>query len=107
MQDLLEKRAKNREKQRIWRQKNLEKSRELKRKSNWKARGGPPKPREHVFIKKEPKSPREPKPISIQAFGTRIDPADQIEVSLCMNCYRKYLPKLYCLWCNDKNYGTR
>lgn len=92
MQEQLEKSAKNREKQRIWRLNNLEKSRELKRKSNWKARGYIPERR----ITKS----------SIETFGTRTDPTKEIEVSLCTNCFRKYLTKLYCLWCNNI-YGRR
>lgn len=96
MQELLEKRAKNREKQRIWREKNLEKSRQMKKLSNWKVRGGPPKPKEPVFI---------PTPEYIAKTTEVIYPP--IDVSLCMNCYKKYLTKLYCLWCNGPNYGTR
>lgn len=97
MQELLEKRAKNREKQRVWREKNLERSKEIKNKSNWKARGIPqPRLSQEKRIYKSP---------SIEHMGIRIDDTTPIDVSLCMNCYRKYLTKLYCLWCNDKNYG--
>lgn len=93
MQELLEKRAKNREKQRIWREKNPERSREIKRKNMRKARGQDEayKP----FIARG----------SITTFGVRFDSNHIIDVALCTTCHRKYLTKLYCLWCNDSNYG--
>ncbi len=92
----------NREKQRIWREKNLEKSREMKKLSNWKARGGPPKPKIKVFVPK-PTPKERPARISpsIHESDFRENKEPLIEVSLCMNCYRKYLTKLHCLWCNN------
>lgn len=115
MQELLEKRAQNREKQRKWREKNLERSRELKRISNWNKRGFP-QPR--VYIEKPPKIQREIKPKEEKVIKLRHSPSihssswiedklPDIEVALCMTCFRKYLPKLYCLWCNNKNYECR
>lgn len=104
MQEQLElKRAQNREKQRVWREKNLEKSKFMKFNSTRKFRGNEPISFEEyrarpVFIPKGQTNPS-------QALGTRTDDTTPIDVSLCMNCYRKYLTKLYCLWCNDKDYG--
>lgn len=106
MQELLEKRAKNREKQRIWRERNLERSKEIKRLSNYKSRGYVPQPR--VFTERPPKRDKPGRPRkspSIHESDFKQNKEPDIEVSLCMTCYRKYLPKLYCLWCNDKNYG--
>lgn len=72
-------REKNREKQRRWRLNNLEKSREMKRLSNLRARGVDVRDAREKFV-----LPRKEKP--------------PIPTLLCL-CGRKFLPKLYCIFC--------
>ncbi len=91
--EVIKKRAYNREKQRIWREQNRERSRATKRAWMRKKRGQ----EEHTFIPGEKKSP------SIFDAGFMERPYNPPPVALCETCGRKYLVKLHCLWCNRRN----
>lgn len=93
--------AKNREKQRRWRENNRERSRELKRISNWRARGITEKTIAQRL--KNPPQKRLVRTSTIPTWAERVNPKDEIQVSLCNTCFRKYLTRLHCLFCTKYN----
>lgn len=98
MQGLIEKREKNREKQKKWREQNLEKSNFMGYNSNRKLRGQKPISFEE-YQQRPTYTPRLKKTI--------VEYEKPIDVSLCLECGKRYLTKLRCLWCNDFKYGKR
>lgn len=82
----------NTERQRIWRLKNLERSRELKRRSNWKSRGEPQLKKSKAEVTRRWREKQIPTKEIL----------DSIKVELCAGCLRRYLPKLGCLWCLNR-----
>lgn len=101
MNTLEDKRAYNREKARKWRAENADRMREIRRDSARRARSSP-----GYVYKYIPRLAEEGfRAISVWGDSytlrsTRLD--KPIECELCQSCGRKYLTKLYCLWCTKK-----